>query len=107
MQSFFPHPLRQWFQVRLDDDIQDSSRMSMDSMQREIAQALSATKQGWQSQFEMIDTMELHADQTPPWLLTTGISSFLARLQQEKKEILGLRSSPVLLGKLYLRTYMQ
>lgn len=98
MQSFFPHPLLQWFPVQPAKETQARSSTPGDSMQSRIQQAVSATKEAWREQLDVIPAQELHAAQTPPWLITTGISPFVERLRQGKPEILGLRSSPVAIG---------
>ncbi|KAL2036412.1 hypothetical protein N7G274_010874 [Stereocaulon virgatum] len=99
MQSFFPHPLLRWFQVQTSQQVSPTSTRSLNCMQRSFQQALDASKEEWQAQFEAIPTPELHQSQTPPWLVMTGIAPFLERLQLEKTELRSLYSSPVASGK--------
>ncbi|KAL2040046.1 hypothetical protein N7G274_007449 [Stereocaulon virgatum] len=99
MQSFFPHPLLRWFQVQTSQQVSPTSTRSLNCMQRSFQQALDASKEEWQAQFETIPTQELHQSQTPPWLVMTGIAPFLERLQLEKTELRSLYSSPVILGR--------
>ena len=61
---------------------------------------LSLTSQtAWSSQFEQLSSQELHASQTPPWLVATGIAAFLEGLPLEKSELFRLRSSASLNGR--------
>jgi len=98
MQSFFPHPLLRWFRVQTNQQVPQTSPQSVDSMQRGFQQALDASKEQWQAQFETIPPQELYQSQTPPWLVTTGIAPFIERLRLEKTELRALRLSPVVLG---------
>ena len=98
MQSFFPHPLLRWFQVQPGEQRPPPSPQAVDCMQRGFQQAVDASQQDWQAQFETIPALDLNQSQTAPWLTATGIASFLERLQLPKSELRALRLSPVCLG---------
>ncbi|KAL8688231.1 MAG: hypothetical protein Q9218_005804 [Villophora microphyllina] len=99
MQSFFPHPLLRWFEVRPPSLTASSGQGSeqddgSNRLQKQIQHSFQASKRSCEVHLSQLSTEELHASQTPPWLRASGIAPFLEGLPFEKVEIRSLKDVP-------------
>ena len=118
MQSLFLHPFSRWFQVQGAPSLPSpaapaaaSSRPAAtpieedeapsDCMQQWWRTTYAASQASWQARFQALEsTSELHESQTPPWLINTGIATFLEGFPLEKSDLFQLRISSTAEGRL-------
>ena len=61
---------------------------AFDPMRVELGQEYERSQRDWESTFERLQsTTNPYADQTPPWLRTTGISRWMTKLHTDKKRL--------------------